>query len=209
MRNETHDYPWKELLEHKPHHITFGDIDILVENTVFTPNPRLTYSTSIILENLPELYNTRVADIGTGTGILAIQAAKKGANAVATDISSTAIQNALINIQKNKLIEKITTVKADLLDGVDGPFDFIFANIPILEEVWETVGVNTDSILKKLFKTAKEKLKPKGQMYVPWGSFAEEKRQWLERSIYQEGYRFHLKRKKKLGYTWYLYILSK
>ncbi len=71
----------------------------------------------------------RVVDVGTGSGILAIAAAKLGAAEVlGTDISSEAMDAATTNLQLNGL----TNVKlqhTSLLADVSGQFDIIVANI--------------------------------------------------------------------------------
>ncbi len=79
----------------------------------------------------------RVLDIGTGTGILAIAAAKLGASEViAIDIDPIAVRCSNENIARNGVAEVVTSLKGDLLKGVDGSFDIILANIlagPVIE----------------------------------------------------------------------------
>lgn len=70
-----------------------------------------------------------VADVGTGSGILAIAAAKLGAtNVLATDISDESMTAAKENSALNGLTN-IKTQKTSLLADVDGKFDIIVANI--------------------------------------------------------------------------------
>ncbi|MDF7638983.1 50S ribosomal protein L11 methyltransferase [Lactobacillus sp. ESL0791] len=70
-----------------------------------------------------------IADVGTGSGILAITASLLGASKVlATDISDEAVTAAGENIALNK-IDNIKVEKASLLTGIDGKFDIIVANI--------------------------------------------------------------------------------
>ena len=146
--------------------------------------------------------------VGTGTGVLAVLAALKGARVVATDNSNVAVSNALKNAKANKVADKISVVRTNVLDGIDEKFDFIFANLPILNEFWELEQVDVDSVLGTFFKTVKEKMNPGGKIYFPWASFAEDKREWLEKYILAQGYSFDLIKEDKLGYTWYLYVLS-
>ena len=68
----------------------------------------------------------RLLDWGTGTGILAIAAAKLGAREVAgNDIDSQAIEAARENARKNG----VTLALSDLASTPEGPFDIIVANI--------------------------------------------------------------------------------
>jgi ribosomal protein L11 methyltransferase len=71
-----------------------------------------------------------VFDIGTGSGILAVAAAKLGAGSVrAVDIDPLAVRVANENIAVNKVGGIAAAVQGDLLSGVDGQADIIVANI--------------------------------------------------------------------------------
>lgn len=71
----------------------------------------------------------KVADVGTGSGILAIAASKLGATSVlATDISDSSMDACRENLALNG-IDNVTVKKASLLSGIDGQFDLILANI--------------------------------------------------------------------------------
>lgn len=70
-----------------------------------------------------------VADVGTGSGILAIAAHKLGAKSVlATDISDESMTAAEENAALNGIYD-IALQKTSLLADVDGKFDLIVANI--------------------------------------------------------------------------------
>lgn len=72
----------------------------------------------------------KVLDIGTGTGILAIAAAKCGAvNCLATDIDKVAVRVAKENIEKNGCAGLIDVRAGNLLEVVDGTYDVVIANI--------------------------------------------------------------------------------
>lgn len=71
-----------------------------------------------------------VFDIGTGSGVLAITAAKLGAGAVtAVDYDSTALRVARENIAQNGLADAITLKESDILRNVTGRADVVTANI--------------------------------------------------------------------------------
>ncbi len=99
-------------------------------------------STALILERLEELFEEvfgpsglepYVLDVGTGTGILAIAAAKLGAReVVALDIDPEAAEVARENVLRNHLHDKVhvsTTPVWELMDA----FDLILANISAYE----------------------------------------------------------------------------
>lgn len=77
----------------------------------------------------------RVLDVGTGSGILAIAAARLGAGAVlAVESDGTAIQNGLENLERNAVADRVRLVHAEVdaayLERERGPgFDLIAANV--------------------------------------------------------------------------------
>ena len=91
-----------------------------------------THETTRLCALLIERYmkaGSRVFDVGTGSGILAVTASKLGAESVfACDIDPAAIKVARENIILNKVDNVICEV-SDLLNNVQGLYDFISANI--------------------------------------------------------------------------------
>jgi len=83
-----------------------------------------------ILELAPEIQGKRVLDMGCGTGILSIMAAKAGAREVTgIDIDEWAYQNAMENIRNNQT-DQITIKIGDAgLLRHERQFDVILANI--------------------------------------------------------------------------------
>lgn len=72
----------------------------------------------------------RVLDVGTGSGVLAIAAAKLGAQEVtAVDIDPMAVRVATENVEKNGLSQCVTVKRGDLLSGLDVTCDLAVANI--------------------------------------------------------------------------------
>ena len=70
-----------------------------------------------------------VLDLGTGSGILAIPAARIGARVTALDISEVAVEVARGNVQTNDVADRIS-VDQGSIDAVEGKhFDVILANI--------------------------------------------------------------------------------
>ncbi|WGH79366.1 50S ribosomal protein L11 methyltransferase [Jannaschia ovalis] len=81
-----------------------------------------------------------VADIGAGTAVLAMAAARVWPDApvVASDIDAVAVEVAEANLRVNGMAGRVTCVEAAGFDHPDlaGPFDLIFANIlkgPLIE----------------------------------------------------------------------------
>jgi len=77
----------------------------------------------------------KALDVGTGTGILGMAAAKLGAHRVlGIDIDPEAIKAASENIQKNALGDKMVVISRDLTE-ITEKFSIILANITYLELV--------------------------------------------------------------------------
>ncbi|HEY8393008.1 MAG TPA: 50S ribosomal protein L11 methyltransferase [Capillibacterium sp.] len=86
-------------------------------------------TTQLCLALLPQVVKpgALVYDIGTGSGILAIAAAKLGAEVVAVDRDPVAVAVAAENCARNGV--KIPVQTGDLLDKLTLPADLIIANI--------------------------------------------------------------------------------
>ncbi|MBC7106275.1 MAG: 50S ribosomal protein L11 methyltransferase [Firmicutes bacterium] len=99
------------------------------------PGPAFGYdhpTTLLCLEFLEESIRggERVADVGTGSGILAIAAARLGAGRVlAVDSDPVAVRAARENVARNSLSERVAVREGHLLDGVAGPLDIVVANL--------------------------------------------------------------------------------
>ncbi len=76
----------------------------------------------------------RVADVGTGSGCLAVTLAAEHPTAVVTaiDRSWAALQVARRNAQRHRVAHRVHAVQADGLRGVTGPFDLVVANPPYI-----------------------------------------------------------------------------
>lgn len=71
-----------------------------------------------------------VCDVGTGSGILAIAAAKLGASrVVAVDMDGVAVRVARENVAQNGVNDKVEVLEGNLLDMVKTSVDIVVANI--------------------------------------------------------------------------------
>lgn len=71
----------------------------------------------------------RILDVGTGSGILAVAAAKLAArDVVATDIDPLAVQAARENVARNAVDARVRVQEGSLPTG-EGPFDLVVVNI--------------------------------------------------------------------------------
>ncbi|MEJ8751234.1 50S ribosomal protein L11 methyltransferase [Lagierella sp. ICN-221743] len=89
-------------------------------------------TTAICLELLEKinLQDKEIADVGTGSGILAIACAKLGAkNVLGLDIDPLSIKTARENVEINNCADKIEVMESDLLNTSKDNYDLIIANI--------------------------------------------------------------------------------
>ncbi|HHI3606189.1 TPA: 50S ribosomal protein L11 methyltransferase [Bacillus anthracis] len=71
-----------------------------------------------------------IIDVGTGSGVLSIAAAKLGASSVqAYDLDPVAVESAEMNVRLNKTDDVVSVGQNSLLEGIEGPVDLIVANL--------------------------------------------------------------------------------
>jgi len=116
-------------------HWEFFGMDFNLTPDVLIPRPE----TELLVERAIgwlRLYPSRrrVADIGTGSGCLGISLVRHvpGLQLTMTDISPGALRIARLNAQKHHLTHNIVFIQADLLTGIDQPFDLVCANLPYI-----------------------------------------------------------------------------
>jgi release factor glutamine methyltransferase len=76
----------------------------------------------------------RAADVGAGSGAIAVALAVNvnDLQVTATEISRHAREVAASNVQRHNVQNQVELIQTDLLDGLDGPFDLICANLPYI-----------------------------------------------------------------------------
>lgn len=114
----------------------FYGIDFYVDQDVLIPRPETELLVEEAIEfahrNFPLGRQLTIADIGTGSGAIAVSLAVALPRAViyATDISASALRVARINCQHHKVDGRITLLCGDLLEPLPGPVDMVVANLP-------------------------------------------------------------------------------
>ncbi|MFP3896335.1 MAG: peptide chain release factor N(5)-glutamine methyltransferase [Anaerolineales bacterium] len=114
----------------------FYDVDLYVDENVLIPRPESEHLIEAARAWWQEQDRSslRVADVGTGSGALAIVLARHlpDARVWAVDISFEALHVAARNVQRYHLQDRITLICGDLLHALWGPFDLIVANLPYI-----------------------------------------------------------------------------
>ena len=122
----------------KPRKYFYNDISVCVEPGVFPPF--LTLSTKILLDfiNPMSLEGKSFLELGCGSGIISILAAKKGSNVTSTDINPTALQALQKNADANGL--ELTIEYSDLFENLQRKhFDYIVINPPYYPKTPQSV----------------------------------------------------------------------
>jgi release factor glutamine methyltransferase len=118
----------------------FRTIDLLVDSRVLIPRPETEHLIEAALE-LP--HGARVADVGTGSGAvaLALKAERPDLEVIATDASPEALAVARANAERLGL--DVQLLAGDLLESVEGPLDAVLSNPPYVAEA-ERVSLAPD-----------------------------------------------------------------
>jgi release factor glutamine methyltransferase len=109
----------------------FRSIELAVDPRVLIPRPE----TELLVELALELHPSRVLDVGTGSGAVALAIADElpECEVVATDTSPAALDVARANAERLGLVDRVELVEAVLPDP--GPsFDLVVANLPYVAE---------------------------------------------------------------------------
>ncbi len=198
-------------------HQEFWGMDLIVTPAVLIPRPETEHVIEAVLElqrsdprpqasdssnprsevrrPTPDL---RIADVGTGSGAIALALAQEFPQAEihATDISADALEIARANAARLQLADRIQFHQTDLLAGLDPSFDFIVSNPPYVGESEEEevqlevrkfeprsavfAGPTGLEIISRLIPQANVALRPQGWLVMEIsGSIADETKHLL------------------------------
>jgi len=169
-------------------HWEFYGLDLDITPDVLIPRPE----TELLVEKAIQWLTNRpearsVADIGTGSGAIAVSIAKHipDAQIVATDISPKALNVAKRNAEKHGVAERIQFAECDLLPNSEfkiqnSKFDLICANLPYIptetlhglpvygREPTLALDGGTDGLdlVRRLLELAPDWLAPRGMMLL-------------------------------------------
>ncbi len=116
---------------------SFRGIPLRCSPATLVPRPETEQLIDFVLDNLPVSPALRVADLGTGTGAIAIALAHTLPHAIITamDICPAACAIARDNVLLHKLDERIT-VRNCSWRQLEGPVDIIISNPPYVPSGW-------------------------------------------------------------------------
>jgi release factor glutamine methyltransferase len=108
----------------------FRHLELAVDARVLIPRPE----TELLVELALELGSSRVLDIGTGSGAIALTIASElpGCEVTATDTSAAALEVARANAERLGLGARVGFIEGML--PATGEFDLVVANLPYVSE---------------------------------------------------------------------------
>jgi release factor glutamine methyltransferase len=114
--------------------ITFHGLEFrTAPGRVFTPRPA---TEALVDAALAYVGNDalRIADVGTGSGVIGISIAVAAPNAEvwATDISEAAVALARENAERHGVADRVHVLQGNLLEPLPEPVDLVVANLPYL-----------------------------------------------------------------------------
>jgi release factor glutamine methyltransferase len=176
-------------------HQEFWGLDLIVSPAVLIPRPETEHLIEAIVPLAKLMKAPRIADVGTGSGAIALALAKELSNAEihATDISPAALEIAEANAARLQLEFRASNQQpperriffhaTDLLRGLEGnAFDIVVSNPPYVGEAEEDqvqlevrkfeprtavfAGPSGLEIIEKLIPAARAALKPGGYLIL-------------------------------------------
>ena len=186
---------------------TVEGMTVRVRKGVFSPDPKVTFSTTSLIQALPDLKGKTVLEIGAGSGIVAIYAGRQGASRItAVDLQPEAVLNARENIEVFGLTESIEVLESDVFESVCGRYDVFAANLPfmVLKYVLNHIATET---YRRFFAGLSEHLNPGGRAYLTFASFGDV--ETLEQMIADSPFLSTNHTQEHNGLTWYVFELRK
>ena len=164
-------------------HWEFYGLEFMITPDTLIPRPE----TELLVDRALDWLNLQpkpclVADIGTGSGCIAVALAKNHPNVsiIATDISYPALKTARFNSIQHNVRDQIIFLQKDLLPPIADRFDLICANLPYIPtqtlqnlevsgrepELALNGGPDGLNLIRKLFHEAPIQITPGGFLLI-------------------------------------------
>jgi release factor glutamine methyltransferase len=174
-----------EPLQHLLGTVEFCGDTFLCDSRALVPRPETEQFVELV-ESRIENRASKIVDVGTGSGVIALSLAKKfpDAQIVAVDVSEDALALARENAIRLGLSGRLQLRKSNLLENLDERFDLIVANLPYIAtqdrhtlsrevlhdpEVALFAGARADELLRELIEQAPARLRPGGLLALEIG----------------------------------------
>lgn len=178
-----------EPLQYVLGYAPFMGRDFLCDRRALIPRPETEELCERVLDALPREFAGRVADVGTGTGCLAITIVldRPDARVEAIDISEESLELARENARRFGVDSRIQWILGDLLAGApEAAYDVIVSNPPYVSEAeWSRLplsireyeppvaligGADGLAVIRRLAAQSRSALKPGGMLWLEMGN---------------------------------------
>jgi release factor glutamine methyltransferase len=174
-----------EPLQHLLGTVEFCGFTFLCDTRAMVPRPETEQLVELV-ESRIENRGSRIVDVGTGSGVIALSLAAKfpETKVLAVDVSDDALGLAQENAAMLNLSGRVRFLKSRLLENVEGAFDLIVANLPYIStqdrhtlsrevlhdpEVALFAGKRGDELMRELIDQAPTRLRPGGLLALEIG----------------------------------------
>jgi release factor glutamine methyltransferase len=176
-----------EPLQHLLGTVEFCELTFLCDKRAMVPRPETEQLVELLISNFgPQISNSHIVDVGTGSGVIGLSLAAKfpEAKILAVDVSDEALALARENAASLNLSERVQFLKSRLLENVEGAFDLIVANLPYIStqdrhtlspevlhdpEIALFAGSQGDELVRELIDQAPLRLRPAGILALEIG----------------------------------------
>ena len=176
-----------EPLQHLLGTVEFCGHTFLCDKRALVPRPETEELVELLMSDARcQRPGFRVLDVGTGSGVIALSLAAKfpEAQVYAVDVSDDALALARENAARFELRERVRFMNGSLLDGIEGEFDLIVANLPYVStqdrqslsrevlhdpEVALFAGETGEELVRELIAQGQGKLRPGGLLALEIG----------------------------------------
>jgi release factor glutamine methyltransferase len=166
-------------------------ISLIVPPDVF--NPTLFVSSELLAEVIAgeAVEGKLVLEVGTGTGLMALLAARRAERTIGVDINPEAVRALRINALINHLEDKVEAREGDLFAPVAGErFDLIIFHPPYFageaEDLWEYAWRDVNQVRARFVAEAAQRLRPAGRLLVLDSDIAVDR---LDQTLVAAGFR--------------------
>jgi len=174
-----------EPLQHVLGTVEFCGHVFLCDKRAMVPRPETEELVEFLVSKIQNP-KSKIVDVGTGSGVIALTLAMKfpEAEILAVDISDDALALAQENAARVKLADRVRFLKSNLLENVDGTFDLVVANLPYISiqdrhtlsrevlhdpEVALFASERGDELVRELIAQAPSQLRPGGMLALEIG----------------------------------------
>lgn len=153
--------------------VEYLGLQIHVPAGVFPPTPVSDVLGRVVIEQARP--GMRVLDVGSGSGINSILAARQGADVVGIDVNPASVEASRANAAANGVADRTEFVLSDLFDDVDGTFDLMITDppfrwFPARSMLARAVTDERFRMLRRFLAETPARLRPGGAVLVFYGT---------------------------------------